>query len=703
MNKYAFTLLIASLFITVYLFVFGFHGPVNAQIQPVCKVGVANAAGGAADFNKLKSYGVCQMYDWGAYPETAQRANAAGIEYLPMLKKCRDGSVPINTDTVNSLKSFAQQYPGSRWLLFNEPDVSNQANCFAENPVNFPLALESYKRAVEAIQSVDPNAKFGCCGEGWAHHDWLDAFYNEYLSRFGQPPQIDFLHMHLYDQNFIYDSTYDERMRTAFNNWDSWRATTSWSRNLSVLVTEFGPLSSDESLIVRTVNEYIPNLVPFLLAKSSVKGSFWFSTYFYPSGSPDPEWWVSNLCTDSSCNTLTSVGSKYFSYRTPISATPTLSPTPTTYRTPTPTPITGTKPFCYLYNQSPSSLTVVPDTITSPSQSLTIQATVKDDSNLSRGAFSCMGCLNGDCTTTSHWPEFYSQTLSGTSAIITRTGSLPLACQQMVQSARGLTSIAAAAYDTSGQASVGTGYNYNCHFEVHLAGISPTPTQSITPTSTPPVIQVISSLSVYDTDNASNWSIKTDLKVNNLQYGDRTYTFSTIPGVLTGAHWIRTANDSKKFTNFPLAKFIVNYNSTVYIAHNDYIDPRPSWLNTWTDTGLDLVNSESTPRYFSVFSKTYPAGSTISLGSNGDTNASMYTVIIKAQIPTPTSVIPTVHPCAASVPGDIDCNGMVNLIDLSRVLSKFGQPGNFVEDVDGNGIVNLVDLSKLLSNFGKSS
>jgi hypothetical protein len=52
--------------------------------------------------------------------------------------------------------------------------------------------------------------------------------------------------------------------------------------------------------------------------------------------------------------------------------------------------------------------------------------------------------------------------------------------------------------------------------------------------------------------------------------------------------------------------------------------------------------------------------------------------------------------------GDVDCNGIVNLIDLSRLLSKFGQSGTVPEDVDNNGVVNLVDLSILLSNFGEN-
>jgi outer membrane protein assembly factor BamB len=69
--------------------------------------------------------------------------------------------------------------------------------------------------------------------------------------------------------------------------------------------------------------------------------------------------------------------------------------------------------------------------------------------------------------------------------------------------------------------------------------------------------------------------------------------------------------------------------------------------------------------------------------------------------PIPTISVSPIPACGPA--GDVDCNHVVNLIDLSRLLSKFGQSGSFPEDVDKNGTVNLIDLSILLSNFGKSS
>ncbi len=53
--------------------------------------------------------------------------------------------------------------------------------------------------------------------------------------------------------------------------------------------------------------------------------------------------------------------------------------------------------------------------------------------------------------------------------------------------------------------------------------------------------------------------------------------------------------------------------------------------------------------------------------------------------------------------GDIDGNGVVDLIDLSTLLTQFGQTGSGLSgDLDGNNVVDLIDLSMLLANFGAS-
>lgn len=76
------------------------------------------------------------------------------------------------------------------------------------------------------------------------------------------------------------------------------------------------------------------------------------------------------------------------------------------------------------------------------------------------------------------------------------------------------------------------------------------------------------------------------------------------------------------------------------------------------------------------------------------------------QIPTPTfTVTPTVTVAptltqAPGKPGDLNNDSLVNVFDMSILLSNFGS-SNAVADINHDGRVNVFDLSILLSNFGK--
>ena len=49
---------------------------------------------------------------------------------------------------------------------------------------------------------------------------------------------------------------------------------------------------------------------------------------------------------------------------------------------------------------------------------------------------------------------------------------------------------------------------------------------------------------------------------------------------------------------------------------------------------------------------------------------------------------------------DLDCSGAVNALDLSVLVSQWGQCAGCPADLDGNGWVNLADLSILVSQWG---
>ena len=151
----------------------------------------------------------------------------------------------------------------------------------------------------------------------------------------------------------------------------------------------------------------------------------------------------------------------------------------------------------------------------------------------------------------------------------------------------------------------------------------------VTGCGVPPAV-TISNLAVSDGGNSADWSVQSNLQSGNTAYGDRTYTWSTVPAAVAGGRWIRTANDSKGYTGTPLVSFSISAAADVYVAL-DNRSPLPSWVDSsWVDSGADLTQAESgtVSRGFSLFRKRFNAG-TVTLGPWNNTGTSMYTVIVK--------------------------------------------------------------------------
>ena len=119
----------------------------------------------------------------------------------------------------------------------------------------------------------------------------------------------------------------------------------------------------------------------------------------------------------------------------------------------------------------------------------------------------------------------------------------------------------------------------------------------------------ITAINVRDAANAANWSIRSNLRTGDTAYGDRTYTFTSVPAALAGAAWVRTANSSKAYTGTPLVTVTLSVAANVYLSIDDRVT-RPAWLASWTDTGTDLVVRESATvtRTFSLYRRSFPAG-----------------------------------------------------------------------------------------------
>lgn len=145
---------------------------------------------------------------------------------------------------------------------------------------------------------------------------------------------------------------------------------------------------------------------------------------------------------------------------------------------------------------------------------------------------------------------------------------------------------------------------------------------------------VISNLTV---DSGKAYEVvENGLQSGSLAYIDRSYTFKDVPASLLGATYIKTANDDKGLTGSSFITFEVNQDVTVYVAHDNRIATKPSWMASFTDTGEDLVTTDTT---LSIFAKDFSAG-TVTLGGNEGGGNSMYSVIIVAQ-DTPQLAAPT--------------------------------------------------------------
>ncbi|GAA3215354.1 glycoside hydrolase family 28 protein [Dactylosporangium siamense] len=128
----------------------------------------------------------------------------------------------------------------------------------------------------------------------------------------------------------------------------------------------------------------------------------------------------------------------------------------------------------------------------------------------------------------------------------------------------------------------------------------------------------------------AGWSVQPELRTGVTQYGDRTYTFASVPAGLAGAQWIRTTNDSRTAATDPLVRFTVNRAVTVSVAVDTRRGRLPWMGSSWTDTGTQITNTESPSRSFAVYSSAFPAGQ-IALGPNAEPakGSSMYTVVVR--------------------------------------------------------------------------
>ena len=109
----------------------------------------------------------------------------------------------------------------------------------------------------------------------------------------------------------------------------------------------------------------------------------------------------------------------------------------------------------------------------------------------------------------------------------------------------------------------------------------------------------------------------------------------------------------------------------VYVAHDNRITTKPSWLSSFTDTGDNLFTTDT---ILNIFSKSFSAG-TVTLGGNEGGDKSMYTVIIVGQSSNPVVISNLI--VASGLPYEVVDNGLQSealaYIDRSHKYISYGQ------------------------------
>lgn len=153
-------------------------------------------------------------------------------------------------------------------------------------------------------------------------------------------------------------------------------------------------------------------------------------------------------------------------------------------------------------------------------------------------------------------------------------------------------------------------------------------------TSDTATIQVVQAVELL-VDNITSLSGKTyelgeNFDMGSKQYIDRNYTLASVPVTVKGAKYIRTANNDKQDIQNNFLTFHTNVPSTVYVAHDNRLSQKPTWLLGFTQT-TDTIYAPGAGN-FTLYKKDFTAGM-ITLGANSVSgfttgNSSMYTVIV---------------------------------------------------------------------------
>ncbi|MBR6761523.1 MAG: pectate lyase, partial [Oscillospiraceae bacterium] len=144
-------------------------------------------------------------------------------------------------------------------------------------------------------------------------------------------------------------------------------------------------------------------------------------------------------------------------------------------------------------------------------------------------------------------------------------------------------------------------YSCNATRETYLNGWTPYYFNM----TTPPVVingNLLSEVTVNDRANAAKWIMADHLSVGSNAFGDRDFTYISVPEALQGAEFIQTACDSKYYTS-DLAEITVKEPIKLYVALDTRLSPVPAWIGERGFTQTDMTLAISNDVSFHVYQK----------------------------------------------------------------------------------------------------
>jgi len=219
--------------------------------RPLSKMGVGLACDPTPWQEVADATGAYWLYDWSV---SRARAEEAGGKYVPMVRTKYDSGNPT---------AFAAAYPGSYWIVGNEPNVTSEDNLAPDE------AARAYSGLCAAILGVDPSAK---CIVGGVLNE--TEYMGEMLAYWPGTVPIAGLHWHHY--GWASDATDVSLLRQRVDSYVAF--TQAQDPNWEVWLTEFGVIGTGtENIPENEIAAFIVRAVTYLDAKEGLTRYAWFA------------------------------------------------------------------------------------------------------------------------------------------------------------------------------------------------------------------------------------------------------------------------------------------------------------------------------------------------------------------------------------------------------------------------------------------